>query len=69
MFFVSFFGGGLEICFCNFYEINSSQDLFLYCENFGVEGSVMPKLIPPKNNYCNVKISGHTVPLREQRGC
>ena len=23
-----FFWGGLEICFCNFYEINSSQDFF-----------------------------------------
>ena len=25
--------------FCNFYEINSSQDFFLYCKNFGVDGS------------------------------
>ena len=30
---------GLENIFCNFYEINSSQDLFLYCKNFGVDGN------------------------------
>ena len=29
---------GLEDIFCNFYKINSSQDLFLYCKNFGVDG-------------------------------
>ena len=27
------------IFFGNFYEINSSQEFFLYCENFGVDGN------------------------------
>ena len=37
--FSCFFWGGAGISFfCNFYEINSSQDFFLYCENFGVDG-------------------------------
>ena len=31
-------GSTLENIFCNFYEINSSQDSFLYCKNFGVDG-------------------------------
>ena len=40
VFFVSL-GGGLENIFCNFYEINSSQDVFLYCKHFGVDGTYM----------------------------
>ena len=30
-----------KIFFCNFYEINSSQEVFLYCKNFGVDGKVI----------------------------
>ena len=41
--FCFFWGGGLDICFCNFYEINSSQDFFLYCANFGVDGKTPEK--------------------------
>ena len=37
--FCFFGGGGLENIFCNFYEINSSQAFFLYCKDFGVDGS------------------------------
>ena len=29
---------GLENIFCKFYEINSSQEFFLYCKHFGVDG-------------------------------
>ena len=32
-------GSTLENIFCNFYEINFSQDFFLYCKHFGVDGS------------------------------
>ena len=35
---------GLENIFCKFYEINSSQEFFLYCKNFGVDGN---QGIPP----------------------
>ena len=31
-------GSTLENIFCSFYEINSSQDVFLYCKIFGVDG-------------------------------
>ena len=31
-------GSTLENIFCTFYEINSSQDCFLYCKHFGVDG-------------------------------
>ena len=27
-----------KIYFCKFYEINSSQEFFLYCKHFGVDG-------------------------------
>ena len=37
-------GGGLENIFCNFYEMNSSQEFFLYCENVGVDGSAFSNL-------------------------
>ena len=36
--FCFFGGGGLENIFCNFYEINSSQEFFWYCKKFGVDG-------------------------------
>ena len=29
-----------KMFFCNFYEINSSQDFFLYCKNLGVDGTL-----------------------------
>ena len=29
-----------KIFFCKFYEINSSQELFLYCKHFGVDGNL-----------------------------
>ena len=28
---------------CNFYEMKSSQELFLYCKNVGVDGSGFTK--------------------------
>ena len=31
---------GLENIFCKFHEINSSQEFFLYCKNFGVDGKL-----------------------------
>ena len=37
-FFVSLGAGGWKTFFCNFYDTNSSQDFFLYCEDFGVDG-------------------------------
>ena len=32
--FLFLLGGGLEICFCNFYEINSSQGIFFVLRKF-----------------------------------
>ena len=41
--------------FCNFYEINSSQNFFLHCKNFGVDGT---QKIPGERLYV-IQYSNH----------
>ena len=49
-------GSTLENIFCNFYEINSSQDCFLHCKNFGVDGISVFGCIVLSGVFC----LGHT---------
>ena len=50
-----------KIYFCKFYEINSSQELFLYCKNFGVDGA-------PKRNSQQKGFSSETLRRFTRRG-
>ena len=49
-------GSTLETFFGNSYEINASQDFFLYCKNFGVDGILRLK-ITQKNKPQKINIT------------